>query len=99
MRNLPMNQSNSSEGKELNDFEKLALPFQNRLYRTALILTKSPRHAKELLQQTCADAKQEYHRLEPDANFGAWLSHLLLNHYIRNVNKNGEAKRDDFTRG
>ncbi len=97
MRNLSINEANSGKGKELNDFGTLALPFQNSHYRTALILTRSPRNAKELVQQTYSYAQQKYRQLEPGADFGAWLFHLLLNYHISK--QTGKVKRDNFARG
>jgi DNA-directed RNA polymerase specialized sigma24 family protein len=65
-----------NSGKEYHPFEALALPFKRRLYRTALILTKSSRHARELVQETYLSARKDYEQLEPDIDFdfGVWLS-------------------------
>jgi len=73
--------------KEHKYFETLALPFKGRLYRTALILTKSPRHAKELVQETYLSARKHYHHLELGIAFGVWLSQLLMNNYMSDMGR------------
>ena len=73
-----MKKINPCHDKERDDFKRLALPFQRRLYRTALILTKSRRRAKELVQETNLNARRHYPRLPPGVNFGAWLYQLLM---------------------
>ena len=54
MKNLPTKKMDVLNGEYVNDFEWLALSLQDRLYRTALILTKSPREAEQLVQETYA---------------------------------------------
>lgn len=64
MKNLPTKKMDVLNGEYVNDFEWLALSLQDRLYRTALILTKSPREAEQLVQETYSHAKQTFHQLE-----------------------------------
>jgi len=73
--------------KEHKYFETLAQPLQDRLYRTALILTKSPLHAKELVQETYLRARSHYHQLELGTAFGVWLSQLLINNYMSDMGR------------
>lgn len=76
-------------GNDHDDFTKRALPFQERLYRTALILTKSPRGAEQLLLRTSSYAKEKFCQLKPHTNFGVWLFQLLLaEHLERRINRN-----------
>ena len=75
-------------GNEQDDFTKRALPFQKRFYRTALILTKSPLGAEQLLLMTSSYAKEKYCQFNPHTNFGVWLSQrLLAEHLERRINK------------
>ncbi|MBN2413059.1 hypothetical protein JXQ31_15335 [candidate division KSB1 bacterium] len=84
-----MKKSDLHYNKEHNKFEKLALPFQRRLYRTALILTKSSHHAKELVQETNLSARKLYYQLElsTDFDFGVWLFQLLMNNYMSDLGR------------
>ena len=59
-------------------FETIARPYQERLYRTALILTKSPREAEKLTSETFLDARKTSHKVETDPTFGCWLSTILV---------------------
>ncbi len=65
-----------------DDFETVAWTVFERLYRTALILTKSPSDAEQLIRETYSHAKQKYHQLEPDTNLNTWLTHLLVKNFI-----------------
>ncbi len=58
------------------EFETLLQP-NERLYRTALIMTKSPNPAKELVDQTHLTAWRGYAKVGRYSNFGSWLSGLL----------------------
>lgn len=62
----------------LGEFESVAFPFMNRLYRTALILTGSPRFAKSLLHETCLKARHGYRRFHNDDDFGVWVFRILF---------------------
>ena len=79
MKNLSLKKLGVHSG---NDFEKVALTVLKRLYRTALILTKSPSDAEQLIRETYSQAKQKYHQLEPDTNLNAWLTQLLVKNFI-----------------
>lgn len=59
-------------------FETIARPYKERLYRTALILTKSPREAEKLTNETFVHARKTSHKLESDSDFGYWLSTILV---------------------
>ncbi|NIR48984.1 hypothetical protein GWO43_11155 [candidate division KSB1 bacterium] len=76
---IPRDKVEHQESAELNSLLKL---FQKRLYRTALILTKSPHAARDLLQEVYLRARQEYQQLTPNTHFGLWLSQLLINIHL-----------------
>ncbi len=59
-------------------FETIARPYKERLYRTALILTKSPREAEKLTSEIFVHARKTSHKLESDSDFGYWLSTILV---------------------
>ena len=87
MINLSTNEKDFHHNEQLAEFESMAMPYQDRLYRTALLLTKNPRKAGQLIQVTTLQAKKTYHQLEPGTNFGAWLSQLLVKNFIRKYGK------------
>jgi DNA-directed RNA polymerase specialized sigma24 family protein len=60
------------------EFETLAFPFMNQLYRTALILTGNPRVAKDLLHATCLQARHAHRRFHNDHDFGIWMFRILF---------------------
>jgi len=60
------------------EFEALAFPFMNRLYRTALILTGSPRVAKDLLHDTWLKARHGHRRFNHDDGLGVWMFRILF---------------------
>lgn len=62
----------------LGKFEKLIFPFMNQLYRTALILTGSPRFAKNLLHETYLRARLGYRRFHNDGDLGIWMFRILF---------------------
>ncbi len=66
------------------EFENVAFPFMNQLYRTALILTGSPRFAKSLLHETCLKVQHGHHRFHNDDDFGLWMFRLLFDAFLSN---------------
>jgi len=62
----------------LERFRLLALPFVKQLYRTALILTGSPRLAKDLLYDTCLQVRHAHYRFHNDKDFGLWMFRVLF---------------------
>ncbi len=87
MENLVTKKLYVQNHEEVDEFESIIKPYRDRLYRTALILTKSPRDAKELIHKTYSHAKQKYHQLEPDTNLDAWLSQLLVQNFVNKYGK------------
>jgi RNA polymerase sigma-70 factor (ECF subfamily) len=59
------------------DFEAVALPHLERLFRLALWLERDRDVAEDLVQETFAQALQSFHRFEPGTNCRAWLVSIL----------------------
>jgi DNA-directed RNA polymerase specialized sigma24 family protein len=76
--------SGDHQDSGLGKFESLAFPFMNRLYRTALILTGSPRFARNLLHETCSQARHGYRRFHNDGDFGMWMFRILFGAFWSN---------------
>ena len=82
-----MKKSKVHNYKERHDFETLLIPFKRRLYRSALILTKNPRHAKTMVQETFKSARKHHSEIELDVNYGVWLYKLMINNYMSNIRR------------
>jgi RNA polymerase sigma-70 factor (ECF subfamily) len=71
---------------ESADFEAVALPHLNDLYRTAVHLVRDRTEANDLVQETYLQAWKAFHRFELGTNCRAWLFKILINevrHYRR----------------
>lgn len=72
------------------DFEAIALPHLDSLYGAACRLTRNPRDAEDLVQDTVLRAYRFWDSFEKDSNCKAWLFKILTNTFI---NKYQKAKR------
>ncbi|MFQ5651176.1 MAG: sigma-70 family RNA polymerase sigma factor [bacterium] len=68
--------------KDLTDFEQLAYPLLDRLFRSALSMTKNLHDAEDLLQSATLKAWRYFHWFEQGTNFEAWIFRILTNLYI-----------------
>lgn len=64
-------------------FELEIRTLYDRLFRTALILTKSPAAAERLLQKAFREARLSMGQANPDLPLGYWLSSVLLQTFSR----------------
>lgn len=62
-----------------DDFEAIALPHLNDLYRTAVHLVRDRTEASDLVQDAYLQAWKAFDRFEPGTNCRAWLFKILLN--------------------
>lgn len=72
------NRPGDHNGKDLQQFEVLIDPFMDRLYRTALIMTKNPRTAKKLVEDAFLNAKHQFHKSKTGCKFGTWMFQILI---------------------
>ncbi len=72
-------------------FETEAMPHADALYGAALRLTRSPRDAEDLVQDTLMKAFTHFDRYSPGTNCRAWLFRILTNTFI---NRYRRAQRD-----
>lgn len=68
-------------------FEAEALVHLDSLYGTGLRMTRDPRDAEDLVQDTVLAAYRFYHRFEPGTNIKAWLFKILTNTFINKYRK------------
>lgn len=73
-----------------DDFETLALPHLNDLYRTARRILSGGADAEDVVQETYLQAWKSFHRFEVGTNIRAWLFKILFHvasHHRRKVFK------------
>jgi RNA polymerase sigma-70 factor (ECF subfamily) len=73
--------------KARKEFEAQVLPHLDGLFGTALRLTRHPRDAEDLVQDTMLRAYRFWHRFEPGTNARAWLYKILTNTFINRYHK------------
>ena len=97
MRNLLKNALGINKEQKLNEFEALAFPIMDRLYSTALRMTKDPLEAEDLVQDTYMRAWLYFDNFEPGTNFHGWIFRILTNNFINECrNKKRAPSRADF---
>jgi RNA polymerase sigma-70 factor (ECF subfamily) len=69
------------------EFEELALPHLDSLYRTALRLTRSEQDAEDLVQDTYLRAFRAFDSFQEGTNCRAWLYKILTNSNINRFRK------------
>jgi len=82
---------------QLQQFEPLTLPLMNRLYSTALRMTRDQLDAEDLVQNTYLKAYRFFHRFEPGTNFQAWIFRILTNNFNTEYRiKKKDARKSGF---
>ena len=79
------------------EFERLALPYLESLYNTAVRMTRNAQDAEDLVQETFLRAYRSHHQFTPGTNFKAWLFRILKNAFINEYRKRRAAPvEEDF---
>jgi RNA polymerase sigma-70 factor (ECF subfamily) len=82
-------QESSEKGSDLRvEFEALALPHLDSLYRTGMRMTRNREEAEDLVQETYMKAFRSFRTFQPDTNIRAWLFKIMTNSYINRYRKN-----------
>ncbi|MBK8206450.1 MAG: sigma-70 family RNA polymerase sigma factor [Planctomycetes bacterium] len=74
-------------------FEEEALPLMGVLYAGALKLTRNPRDAEDLVQDTYVRAFERFHLFQPGTNLKAWMYRVMTNRFI-NLYRRRKARPD-----
>src|SRR5438094_2245171 len=77
----------SSERVSRDGFESAAMAHIDSLYATGLRMTRDPRDAEDLVQDTMLTPYRLFHRFEPGTNCKAWLCKILTNTFINKYRK------------
>jgi RNA polymerase sigma-70 factor (ECF subfamily) len=81
------------------EFERLALPHMDSLYRTAVGMTGSRDEAEDLVQETFLKAYRAFNGFERGTNCRAWLFRIMansnINHFRRRLLKKDRVRYDD----
>lgn len=81
----------------LNDFETVAMPHLNDLYRTARRVIGNSGDAEDIVQETYLQAWKSFHRFEPGTNIRAWLFKILFHVTAHHRRKVFKFKQADLT--
>jgi len=78
--------------KAKSEFECLALEHMDALYASALRLTRSPKDAEDLVQDTYLKAFRFFDSFEKGTNIKAWLFKILTNTFINKYRRKVKEK-------
>src|SRR4051812_6639800 len=70
-----------------DSFEQSAIVHLDALYATGLRMTRDPRDAEDLVQDTMLSAYRFFNKFEPGTNCKAWLFKILTNTFINKYRK------------
>ena len=68
-------------------FERDALPYLDKMYPSALHLTRNRADAEDLVQETFAKAYASFGQFQPGSNVRAWLHRILITTFITSYRK------------
>lgn len=74
-------------------FERVALVHSKELYAAAFRLTRNPRDAEDLVQETLLRAFAAWGRFQQGTNCRAWLYRILTNSFINEYRRLGKEQR------
>jgi RNA polymerase sigma-70 factor, ECF subfamily len=82
----------ASAGQDIREeraasFERDALPYLDKMYPSALRLTRNRADAEDLVQDTFVKAYASFGQFEPGTNVRAWLHRILLTTFISSYRK------------
>jgi RNA polymerase sigma-70 factor (ECF subfamily) len=67
-----------STEQTMHDFENIAMPHMNDLYRTARRSLGNSAEAEDVVQETYLEAWKSFHRFEPGTNIRAWMFKIMF---------------------
>lgn len=73
--------------QQATSFERDALPYLDKMYPSALRLTRNHADAEDLIQDTFAKAYTSFGQFQPGTNVRAWLYRILITTFISSYRK------------
>jgi RNA polymerase sigma-70 factor (ECF subfamily) len=73
--------------RQAASFERDALPYLDKMYPSALRLTRNRPDAEDLVQETFAKAYASFGQFQPGSNVRAWLYRILITTFISSYRK------------
>ncbi len=73
--------------KMQREFESLAFPLIDRIYNTAIRMTRDHHDAEDLVQNTYLKAWRYFNGFERGTNFAGWILRILTNNFINDYRK------------
>jgi len=90
-------EDNKNDQAKKKEFEELFIPLLDNLYNIAMRMTRNPRDAEDLVQETYLKAFRFFHRFERGTNARAWALTILTNTFrTRYRKKKQEPDMVDF---
>ena len=84
-----------SEATVVASFEEILTRHDREIYRYALHLTRNGADADDLYQETLLKAFRGFDRLDPSANYRAWLYRIATNTFLSDRRKLGRIQPMD----
>lgn len=75
-----------------SEFERLSMEHMDALYASALRLTRNPKDAEDLVQDTYLKAFRFFDSFEPGTNIKAWMFKILTNTFINKYRRKVKEK-------
>jgi RNA polymerase sigma-70 factor (ECF subfamily) len=75
----PMDTPVDTDREKKERFEKMFIPFIDRLYNMALRITRNPDDAQDLVQETYLKAFRFFDNFQPNTNAKAWITTIMIN--------------------
>lgn len=76
------------------EFEETALVHMDRIYNTALRLTRNKTEAEDLFQETFLRAYRFFHQFQPGTNCRAWLFTILRSLFVNRIRQTSRTRVD-----
>jgi RNA polymerase sigma-70 factor (ECF subfamily) len=93
----PMDMTVDADHEKKARFERMFIPFIDRLYNMALRITRNPDDAQDLVQETYLKAFRFFDNFQENTNARAWITTIMINTFRTKYRKSQkEPARVDY---